>query len=320
MPFLLKSIADSHGPSTEGARRSDVAGYAAALTTWFTGAITFIIVQGLSSEMPPWTITLVRVMLLMPLLWLLVSHQKDAMLALLRQRWVELLVIGALGMGLQQGILFNSLQMTSAMNVSIIYALTPMITLIFARIALGEPMTSWQAFGSAMAFTGVVLITVDGSWARLAAFGFGAGDLVAFLAAANFAFYTILLRRARFDLAPLPLLTLLQLGALIVLVPASLWEVASGQPMSLSWHTVWGLLYVAVVGGGVMKACYNYSVAELGASRAGTMIYTHVIFVTVISWAFLGQQFAWYHAVGGGLIAGGILLVVRMRPNAGRAG
>ena len=74
------------------------------------------------------------------------------------------------------------------------------------------------------------------------------------------------------------------------------------------------LLYLGIVGGALMYLLINVSIDILGASRAGTLIYTQMISVALFAWLILGESLAWYHLVGAALVITGILLVTLMRP------
>jgi drug/metabolite transporter (DMT)-like permease len=104
------------------------------------------------------------------------------------------------------------LSLTSAINVGIMFALALMATMLLARLVLSEQMNGWQGLGMLIAFVVIVIICVHGSLAILSGLNIGIGDLLALGATCMFAGYTVLLKRARFDLPILPLLVIL-LGA-----------------------------------------------------------------------------------------------------------
>lgn len=80
------------------------------------------------------------------------------------------------------------------------------------------------------------------------------------------------------------------------------------------------LAYVVIIGGAGLYLLYNWSVEVLGAARAGTLIYTQMIFVAFFAWLVLGETIEWYHYLGAGLIIVGVVLVTLMRPKAKAAG
>lgn len=274
----------------------------------------FVAVKLVADEMPPWTMCFFRALISGLVLVPFVATDHGAMLAFLRRRWREAALIGALGLGLTQGVMFTALHHTSAVNAGIVFATAPMITLALARLVLHEPMNGWQALGSLVAFCGIVVISVHGSAARLAAMQFNVGDLIALGAAAMFAVYTVLLKRAKFDLQRMAMLTILLGFGSLAAFPFFVWEYLSGQHSDLAEKGYLALVYCAVAGGAVMYMLFNYSVEILGAARAGTLVYTQMIFVAIFAWRILGETIAWYHYVGAGLVLVGVLVVTLLRP------
>jgi drug/metabolite transporter (DMT)-like permease len=209
-----------------------------------------------------------------------------------------------------------ALSYTSAVNVGIMFALAPMATMLLARVVLLEPMNGWQGAGLAIAFAGIVVISVHGSLALLLGLKIGLGDLIALGAVVMFAGYTVLLKRAKFELPTLPLLVILLGAGSASALPFSLWEIAHGEHEHLARTGYLALAYTGVIGGAFMYFLYNWSVTVLGASRAGTLIYTQMIFASFFAWLILGEAIEWYHYAGGGLVIVGIWFVIMLRPQA----
>ena len=293
---------------------SDAAGYAAGILTWLIAGSVFIAVKLGVTEMPPWTFCCWRALISALILVPLVSGHYRDMLNLLRRRWWEAAFIGAIGLGLSQGITFTALSLTSAVNVGIVFALAPMATMLLARLVLGEPMSGWQGVGLAVAFAGIVVICVHGSFAMLLGLNVGLGDVVALGAVFCFAGYTVLLKRAKFDLPTLPLLVILLAAGSLAALPFSLWEIAHGKHEHLARTGYLALLYTGVIGGAFMYFLYNWSVGVLGAARAGTLVYSQMLFATFFAWLILGERIEWYHWLGGSLVIAGVLLVTLLRP------
>lgn len=293
---------------------ADAAGYAAGIMTWLIAGSVFVAVKLGVTEMPPWTFCFLRALISALILAPLVSGHYREMIALLRGRGWEAAFIGAIGLGLTQGVTFMALSLTSAINVGIVFALAPLATMLLARLVLGEALNGWQGVGMAIAFTGIVVICVHGSLALLLGLQIGLGDLVALGAVVFFAGYTVLLKRAKFDLPPLPLLIILLAAGSLAALPFSLWEIAHGEHEHLARTGYLALAYSGVIGGAFMYFLYNWSVSVLGAGRAGTLVYSQMLFATFFAWLFLGERIEWYHLAGGGLVIVGVLLVVLLRP------
>ena len=314
MSLQIWSAAQAAARKRHISAQSDAAGYAAGLVTWLIAGSVFVAVKLGVREMPPWTFCFWRALIAgLVLLPFVAGHYRD-MINLLRRRWLEAAFIGAIGLGLTQGVTFMALSYTSAVNVGITYALAPMATMLLARAVLGEPMNGWQGLGSLIAFVGVATITVHGSLALLTGLKIGIGDLFALCAIVLFAGYTVLLKRAKFELPTLPLLVILLAAGSVSALPFSLWEIAHGEHEHLATTGYLALAYSGVIGGGLLYFLYNWSITVLGAGRAGTLVYTQMIFASFFAWLILGEAIKWYHFVGGGLVIVGVLLVTLLRP------
>jgi drug/metabolite transporter (DMT)-like permease len=314
MAMHLWAVAEAAAEKRGVSARSDAMGYAAGLATWLLAGTVFIAVKAVSNEMPPWMMCCLRSLIsAVVLLPFAASHRREV-IEFLRKNWLESLLIGAMGLGLTQGLIFTALGLTSAVNVGIVFALGPIFTMVIAFIVLHEDMNGWQGIGSAIAFCGVVLIAVQGSFARLIGLQIGFGDLVALGSAVFFAGYTVLLKRANFKLERIPLLVILLFGGSLGSLPFALWEVWTGEHSNLALKGYLALLYCGIIGGSVMYFLFNLSIETLGASRAGTLVYTQPIFVAVFAWLILSEQIEWYHYVGAALVAVGVLFVTMLKP------
>jgi drug/metabolite transporter (DMT)-like permease len=324
MPGQIWAVAEAAAKKEHISAESDATGYAAGIMTWLLAGSVFAVVKLGVSEMPPWTFCCLRALISALVLVPLVAGHVDDMLGLLRRRWLEAGFIGAIGLGLTQGVTFVALSYTSAINVGIIFALAPMATMLLAHVVLREPMNGWQGIGLAVAFIGIVLIAVHGSLTILLGLKFSIGDLFAFCAILLFAGYTVLLKRAKFELPTLPLLVILLFAGSASALPFSLWEIAHGEHEHLARTGYLALVYSGVIGGAFMYFLYNWSITVLGASRAGTLIYTQMLFASFFAWLILGERIEWYHFAGGSLVIVGILFVVMLRskpvPAGGTAG
>jgi drug/metabolite transporter (DMT)-like permease len=316
MSLQIWSVARATAKKSRFGAQSDAAGYAAGILSWLIAGSVFVAVKLGVREVPPWTFccsrALIAALILLPFV---AGHYRD-MIGLLRRRWLEAVFIGAIGLGLTQGVTFVALSLTSAVNVGILFALAPMATMLLARVVLGEPMNGWQGAGLAIAFVGIVVIAVHGSLALLLGLQIGLGDLFAFAAVVLFAGYTVLLKRAKFELPTLPLLVILLGAGSAAALPGSLWEIARGEHEQLALTGYLTLAYTGLIGGAFMYFLYNWSIGVLGAARAGTLVYTQMIFAAFFAWLILGERLAWYHFVGGGLVIVGILFVTLLRPAA----
>lgn len=290
--------------------------YGLAVLGWLLSAGVYIAAKAVTTEMPPWTLCFWRVVIAGTILLPAVRHHWPAIVATVRKRWLALFVTGGLGLAITQGLLYTGLHYTTAINAGLILALMPVITMVLARFVLNEPAGPWQLIGSALACVGMVIIVVRGDLHALFHLTSNAGELFIVAGATCFALYTVLLRRARFNLPLLPQLVVLLAGGAVAAFPFYVWELLHAERTSLNGKGLLALGYVAGPGGALMYYLFNRSVAALGASRAGVLLYLQTVFVAVLAYFFLGERLQAYHFAGAGFILAGVLLIMLLKPGA----
>ncbi|EJC78129.1 putative permease [Rhizobium leguminosarum bv. trifolii WSM2012] len=301
----------------QAAGGSLAAAYSVGVFCWLLSAGVYIAAKWVSSEMPPWALCFWRVLIAWAILMPIVARHFGAMAALVRARGLELLAIGGIGLAICQGLIFVGLHHADATTAGIIIALIPIITMILARFMLAEPMGHWQVIGSILAFLGIVVIIVKGSPAALLRLDLNPGELWIVAGAFCFSLYTVLLRRAKFDLNRLALLVLLLGAAVLTALPFYLFELISDERSTLNASGLIALGYVAIPGGAIMYYLFNRSIEALGAARAGVLLYIQTIFIAVLAYLFLGEQLQRYHLEGAALIVAGLLLIILLKPTTG---
>ena len=102
------------------------------------------------------------------------------------------------------------------------------------------------------------------------------------------------------------------MGGLVVLLPFTVFEVATvGMPKD--WSIAFLLIVIAAVlpGFGAYQA-YSFLQQEVGAARAGLVLYFSPLYTALIAWWLLNEPPHWFHAVGACLILPGMYLAMRL--------
>jgi drug/metabolite transporter (DMT)-like permease len=228
-----------------------------------------------------------------------------------RGEWRRLLLLGALGMWICGAFVYQGAQSTSATNIGLIYAATPVAIALAGARLLGERVSAAQRVGMALALAGVLYVIARGEPARLAQVRFSVGDGWILAAAVSWVAYTVLLQRWPSALAPGPRLAAITAGGLVVLLPLTLAEalVAPGPP--LGWRAVGLIVAAALLPGFFSYQAYGYMLRELGTARSALVMYLAPVYAAGIAWALLGEPPQPYHAVGAALILPSIWLASR---------
>ena len=258
-------------------------------------------------------------------------------LALLAFAWPELLakrsslfnnawhylVLGMLGMWICGAWVYIGARSTSATNIALIYALSPVFIALVSSLWLREKLGWLQWLGTALAFAGLVHVVIKGQWSALAQVKLVAGDLWILAATVSWTLYSIFLKRWPTDFSPISRLAMIITGGVLILLPLTALEAVSGLPMT---QTLWGWKTLAlVVAAGLIPGAGAYLAyatlqKALGAARAGLTLYLGPLYAAAAAFVVLGEPIEGYHAVGAAVILPGIFLASRAVSEPGATG
>jgi len=228
-----------------------------------------------------------------------------------RQEWRRSLLLGSLGMYVCGAWVYLGAQTTTATNIALIYAVSPVAIAVAGVKMLQERMSKAQRVAVGSAVAGVLWVIAQGDPAHLLAVRFSVGD--AWIVGATLAWiaYSVLLKHWPSRLDPAARLALVIAGGLVVLLPFALLEWWT-QPQQPFTPAALGLVVLAALLPGVLSyTAYSYLQRELGASRTALMLYLAPIYGALNAWLFLGEVPQSYHAIGAALILPSIWLATR---------
>lgn len=195
---------------------------------------------------------------------------------------------------------------TSAANMGMIMAASPVLMAVFERLG-GVRLGARRVGGMVVAGGGVVLLVGGGARGAGGA-GLAVGDLWMVAAACCFGSYSALLRRRPAELGGTVFLFTTFLVGAVMLLPAQGVSLAVQGGFAVTPGTVLPLLYVGVFSSAVAFFAWNKAIALVGPSRAGTVYYLQPVCVALLSWALLGETVSAAQALCMALILGGVML------------
>lgn len=229
--------------------------------------------------------------------------------------WRVLLLLGFLGMGLCGAPVYIGARTTSATNIGLIYAMTPILVVLISWLGWRETITRRQAAGIALALLGVLAIIARGDPRFVLALDFVTGDFWIVAAMIAWAFYSVILKQRPSRLPMAARFIGIVLGGVLVMLPFYGIEIALGERMPFELRTLAVLLILALVSGIGAFLAYGKLIAVLGPQRTGLLMYMGPIYNAVLAWVLLGERIEAYHLAGTALILGGIALAtVAPRP------
>lgn len=283
-----------------------------AVLCWSGNAL---VARAFAGEIPPFALSFWRWCLALSLLLPFVLAPLWRHRAALQRAGWRLLVLGGLGIAGYNSMLYSAAQTTVAINITLVNTCLPLMTFIGAGLLLGEWPQRRAWWGMGLAASGLLVLISRGSWATLAALSFNRGDLIMLLAVADWALYSLLLRRWASYLLPIPALALLGMLMLLgvpLILPFYLYELSQGARFAVTPSNLGAIAYTAVFASLVAYLAWNHGVRVLGAAKAALSNYLMPVFTAVLGWLLLGEGLQPFHWLGGGLIFAGLLLGTRM--------
>jgi drug/metabolite transporter (DMT)-like permease len=246
------------------------------------------------------------------------------------RNWPRYMLLGFLGMGCYNTLLYLALQTSSPINVTLVSSAIPLFTLLMGRLFYGQPVARLSWLGVAASMLGVMVVLGRGETERLLALSLVPGDLLMVLASILWAWYSWLLARpwpghADPDIqgdwaAHLQAQTVM--GLVWCALFAGLEWLWGGQGASVSpslgwsWPLVLGVVYVAVGPAILAYRCWGLAVARTGPAVTGMAANLIPLFTAILSLVLLSEAPHWYHALGFVLIAGGLWLTAKAQRSA----
>ncbi len=223
----------------------------------------------------------------------------------------QYLILGSLGMLICGAWVYIGARTTSAMNIALIYAASPVLIALGAVVWLGERFSWKQAAGVAMAMAGVFHVVVKGQWLRLGQVQWVPGDGWIVAAMVAWAGYALLQKKWSSPLGATARLAAICTGGVIVLIPFALWEWVQPDHPEWGWAATGLAIAAGLIPGVGAYWAYGFAQKVLGASRVAASLYLGPLYGGFTAWAVLGEPMGWHHLGGACLILPGLWLASR---------
>lgn len=226
--------------------------------------------------------------------------------------WLSLFSIGG-----YNALLYLALTTSTAINVTLVGASTPVWMLLIGRLLFSEPVTYRQWVGAVLSILGVAVVLGRGEWSVLRDMHLVAGDVYILLASIGWAYYSWLLAHPRAETAPVRAhwasFLIAQIAVGLVWSSAfagAEWALHAGH-ITWSWPIAAALLFIATGPAIIAYASWGQGVARAGPAVAGFFINLTPLFTALLSSAVLQEPPQLYHGAAFILIVSGIVLSSR---------
>jgi drug/metabolite transporter (DMT)-like permease len=280
-----------------------------ATLLWAGNAIAGRVLVG---SISPITLSAVRwglaALLLLPLGWRILKPSSA-----LWQNKSRFLVLGLLGVGSYNVLLYLALQTSTAINVTLIGASMPIWMLLIGAIFYQVRPTLLQLLGAVVSLVGVTVVLTRGEPASLLSMEVVMGDLLIMLATILWAFYSWMISRpGESTERQWPWAEFLMAQVLIGFLWTMLFEgaeIATGHAfIDLNYWTGTLILFVAIGPSLIAYRCWGLGVNGAGPTVAAFFANLIPLFTALLSAAILGDPPQLFHGLAFVLIVVGILV------------
>ncbi len=236
-----------------------------------------------------------------------VWRQRRAILA----EWRDLTLLGALGMGVCGAFVYIGADTTTATNIGMIYATSPVMIILLAGLFYHERLSPPQWLGVMLALAGMLVIVFRGSLSTLLALALTPGDVWIMASALSWAVYSILLKHRPTALAPGVRLSAIMLFGTLVLAPVFAAEAIWLERPEINATSIGAVVFLALVPALGAYGTYGFIQRHLGASRTGLTLYLSPVYTALLAALLLGESLEVYHLAGAALVLPGLWLATR---------
>jgi drug/metabolite transporter (DMT)-like permease len=220
------------------------------------------------------------------------------------RQWPVHLGLSVSGMIAYTLFLYEALRHTSAIDASLINAVTPAVIAGVAVVLLQDRIGPRALISVVLGLTGVLIVLTEGRLAAVLDLDINPGNALMLGAVAVWSVYTIAGRRLAGS-PPIASTAVQAILAVIVLSPVALWS-GAGWPEGTG-ATI-SLVFIGLFPSVGAYLLWNMALRAVPAGRAGVFLNLITVFTVAIS-LVLGESLSWEQVAGGVLVFGGIALV-----------
>jgi drug/metabolite transporter (DMT)-like permease len=266
--------------------------------------------RAIAGHVPPLAISTLRWLLAAAVVYPFVRKQLASDWPLIRERLGAVIYLSLLGGAVFGALQFVGLQLTTALNVSVMNSLGPLFIAASGAVMFGDRLTSGQAVGIAVSLLGVLAIITRLDVGVLTHLSFNVGDLIILGNIVIWGVYSASLRwRPRIH--PFSFMFIFALISGIAMLPAAVWEHSTGFVLQPTLLTFFAIAFVTIFSTITAFVCWTRGVELIGPNRAGVFLHLIPIFSALLTGVLLGEPLMGYHVVGFALILLGVYSAAR---------
>ncbi|MEZ5854980.1 MAG: DMT family transporter [Hyphomicrobiaceae bacterium] len=214
---------------------------------------------------------------------------------------------GGDGGGLFGTLQYVGLNFTTAINVSVLNSVAPVLIVAVGALLFQDRVSLLQLVGIVVSLAGVITIVARGDFRVLAALAFNRGDVIILFNMGVWAVYSASLRN-RGAMHWMSFTFVLAVISALVTLPAWAVEHAFGDQLQATGLTIGALAFVGLFPSLVAYASWSRAVETLGSGRAGVFLHLIPLYSALVAGFLLGESIEGFHFAGFALILTGVAL------------
>lgn len=232
---------------------------------------------------------------------------------LVKKHWLLFATTGFLSITCYNALQYLALISSSPINVALMAASSPIMTLLIGRLLYQSPISRTAAIGAVVSLTGVVWVLIRGDLNNLSTISFVVGDLYMLLAILFWSFYTWLLKGSPKSMSGNSILSAQIVWGMLFAIPMVLAEISWGGYPPVEWNVsaIGIVTYVALIPALLGYLCWQKAVARTGSLLPMFFVNLTPVFAAIMSVVLLREFPHAYHLIGLVLIVMGIWLAYR---------
>ncbi len=266
--------------------------------------------RAIAGHVPPLTISMLRWLLAAAVLYPFVHHHLRRDWPLIRRHFGVLVYLALIGGAVFGALQFVGLQITTALNVSVMNSLAPLFMAAAGAAMFRDRLTGGQLAGIVVSLIGVLAIITQLDPAVLAHLTFNVGDLIILFNMLLWGVYSASLRW-RPPIHPASFMFIFALISGVAMLPAFAWEFSTGFHLQPTVLTFSAIVLVTLSSTIAAFMFWTRGLELIGPNRAGVFLHLIPIYSALLTGALLGEPLRSYHVVGFVLILAGVWCAAR---------
>ena len=289
--------------------RRDFAANAGAFIAAILFGASVVAVRVAVQDIPPFTLAILRfgqggfLLILLLLIW-----ARD----LLRIGWRDVPYLALLGVIFFTifPVTFNmSLRLTEASRGALMLATMPLWSVLLARVAKRERLSTRQIFGVLLAFAGVGVVLAERGLTFVGTSLSLVGDALMLVTALCGAVYGVLAKRMLTRYNAMTVTAYTMIFGTLLLVPVAFFEDPSSAMARMRIDTVVLVLFLGIFGGAIGYFLWTFALTRLSPTQVAVFVNLNPMIATLLGATLLAEKITGIFIAGFVAVLAGVLLV-----------